>query len=165
MIQIAITLVILVLAAIFDLKYRRIPNYLTLPAVVSGLILNLYFSGWAGLQDAFTGALLGAALLFIPFALRGIGAGDVKLLAAVGALNGMNFVFFVFLYSAVAGGIMAIVVLLGKKLFPALFTTAMIFQNGLAASGGSEKASLTLGVKIPYGLAILAGTTAAWLLR
>jgi len=166
MIPIYIIMALLFLATFFDLKYRRIPNWLTLPAVFCGLILNLYLSGPAGLQDAFLGTLLGIGLLLVPFAMRGIGAGDVKLLAAIGALNGVNFVFSAFLYSAVAGGIMALAVVLGKKMFlPAFFNVAVLFQNGLGAVRGTPKENFTLGVKIPYGVAILIGTIAAYVLR
>src|SRR4051812_45965159 len=89
---------ILILAAAgYDIRYRRIPNWLVLAGIVIGFAWNLYSSGWSGLGHAAAGLGLGFALYFPLYLLRARGAGDVKLLAAVGAIVGPGNCFWVFL--------------------------------------------------------------------
>src|SRR5436309_3229359 len=84
----AAILTALVLAvSIFDLRERRIPNFLVLPAACIGLGLNLY-GGWDGLLFSAQGLAVGLTLLFVPYLLGAMGAGDVKFLAAIGAFVG-----------------------------------------------------------------------------
>ncbi len=133
-------------AAIWDLRTKRIPNWLTYPAIVLGLALNLALSGYAGLGASLLGTAAGTALLFVPFALGGMGAGDVKMLAAVGALAGPAFVFRSFVYGAVAGGLIAAGVLFGRL---------YLFKGRRSAAKEA----------FPYGVAILAGVVAAYVVR
>ena len=74
--------------SIFDLRDRRIPNFLVFPAVAIGLIVNLYRQSWNGLGFGLKGLAVGFALLVIPYAVGGMKAGDVKFLAAIGAFVG-----------------------------------------------------------------------------
>ena len=76
---------LLAIACIWDLRTRRIPNALTLPAAALALVFHLVSGGWSAAGTSLGGWLLGAALFFPMFALRGMGAGDVKLFAAAGA--------------------------------------------------------------------------------
>ena len=80
--------VVLALACISDLRTRRIPNVLTFSAVAAALVFHLLTGGWSAAGWSIAGCVLGALLFFPMFALRGMGAGDVKLLAAVGAWLG-----------------------------------------------------------------------------
>lgn len=110
-------LLFLPLMGYYDYRYRRIPNQLTVGLALFGLIINLL---QGNILASIYGLLLGGLLLIIPFALRGIGAGDVKLLAAVGAVLGPQLVLVVFLYGAIVGGGFALLHLyyrLGRK-FP-----------------------------------------------
>ena len=75
----------LTLACLSDLRTRRIPNVLTISAALAALLFHLLTGGWPAAGWGAAGLFLGAALFFPMFALRGMGAGDVKLLAAVGA--------------------------------------------------------------------------------
>ncbi len=106
----AVTLV----AAFFDLRWRRIPNWLTVTGVVCGFALNLILFEWAGLRLSALG--LGLALLvYIPLlALRAMGGGDVKLMAAVGSITGPQNWFAIFLVTSILGGIVAVVIVLFK---------------------------------------------------
>ena len=79
---------LLALACISDVRTRRIPNALTFSAVATAVVFHLLTGGWSAAGWSFAGCLLGALLFFPMFALRGMGAGDVKLLAAVGAWLG-----------------------------------------------------------------------------
>jgi prepilin peptidase CpaA len=133
-------------AALHDLKWRRIPNWLTGAALLSGLIVNVWLTGAGGLVTALTGAALGLVLLLPFYAARGVGAGDVKLLAAIGALVGPQTLLWVALFGAVVGGVMSIVMLAMRgRLGPTLQQLAL--RRRPSASG----------LKAPYGLAIASG--------
>lgn len=155
------TIVIVGIAAAWDLRTGCIPNVITLPAICLGLALNMYVSGWQGLWAALAGTLVGLLTLFIPFALGGIGAGDVKLMAVVGALNGGLFAFRTFLISALAGGVMALAVIAWKGRLRGLIR-AVVFS---AVPGGLSGVLPRLGMRFPYGVAILTGTVGAYMLR
>jgi prepilin peptidase CpaA len=109
------TYVLLAGALFYDFRERRIPNFLTLPAALGGFALQGMFYGWPGLQDALLGCGLGLAILLPLFATKKFGAGDVKLLAAVGALRGLNFIWRAGLLGAMAGGVLAVAVLAYHK--------------------------------------------------
>lgn len=94
-----------------DVKTRRIPNYLTLGTALTGLIYQGVFHGLNGLLDGCLGLGLGFALLILPYLWSGMGAGDVKALAALGAWLGMRLTMHLFLYMALCGGLMGIIVL------------------------------------------------------
>jgi len=94
-----------------DLRNGRIPNYLTLGAALAGLAYQFGCHGAAGLMDGFLGILLGFALLILPYIWGGMGAGDVKALASLGAWLGLQATFYLFCYMALAGGLLALAVL------------------------------------------------------
>src|SRR5215470_1280449 len=93
-----------------DLRTRRIPNVLTFGAALAGLMFQFATGGVGALGQAALGWLLGALVFLIPFALGGMGGGDVKLLAALGAWLGPLSAIWVGLYAGVAGAIMAVLV-------------------------------------------------------
>lgn len=95
----------------YDLRERRIPNFLTFTGVVVGLILQAILYGREGLLASFLGLGLGLLVLFPLFAVNKFGAGDVKLLAAIGALRGFQFIWRVALLGALSGGFLAVVAL------------------------------------------------------
>lgn len=101
-------------AAWTDLRARDIPNWITLPAIALALVLHPLHSGWAGARLA-AGGLALAALLFLPvFALRWLGGGDVKLMAAVGALVGASNLLTVAILDAILGGVAALAFVLWR---------------------------------------------------
>jgi len=136
-----IAILVVSLAAFLDVRTRRIPNWLTLGLVIIGVALNLWRAGLMGAELALAGTVLGFLMLLPFYALGGIGAGDVKLLAAVGALLGPELLVSVAAYGALVGGLMSVVILARRsKWLP---------QNG--ATG-------------PYGVAIASGVfLATWL--
>ena len=91
-----------------DLRTRRIPNYLTLGTAVAGLGYNFMSHGLSGLADGFLGMLLGFACLILPYLWGGMGAGDVKALAALGAWLGPKLTVFLFCYMGITGGVIAV---------------------------------------------------------
>lgn len=106
---------VLFLAAVFDLRQRRIPNAVTLTAMVTGLIYWSYLNGLDGFLHCVGGLFLGSGFLIFFYLMGGMGAGDVKLMGAVGSLLGPQGVFHAFLYSAIVGGVYALFVLARSK--------------------------------------------------
>jgi len=134
------------IAAYFDVRYRRIPNWLVAIGLCSGLLLNVWLVGLSGIGVALFGTLAGLALLLPFYVLRGMGAGDVKLLAAVGALVGPQVLLSVGLYGALVGGVMSVGALLSRRRLSLL----------LGDLAQRRKPSPS-GLKLPYGLAIASG--------
>ncbi|ABA88988.1 Flp pilus prepilin peptidase, putative [Syntrophotalea carbinolica DSM 2380] len=92
-----------------DTLYSKIPNICTLALITIGLVTNIVISGLPGIIVSITGFSVGLALLLIPFLLGGMGAGDVKALAALGALLGPGKTFQIFLYMGLIGGLLGII--------------------------------------------------------
>ncbi|MHB1005832.1 MAG: A24 family peptidase [Chloroflexota bacterium] len=109
-----------VVAAYWDYRWRRLPNWLTFGVAALGIGLGFVDGGPGGAADRLFGWVLGCLLLSLPFLLGGMGAGDVKLMGAVGALMGASFVFWAFMFSALAGGVLALAVLLARGELAAL---------------------------------------------
>lgn len=163
-----INLGILSISLYSDCRYRRIYNWVVLPAMLLGLLVHTGQNGLIGLRNSGEGLLLGLGLLLIPFLLGGMGAGDVKLLGAIGALKGPYFIWTAFLGTALVGGLLSLVVLIRAR---KLFSTLKIFLYGVFWAGAkrnmlnlqstpdhTESTPLT----IPYGIAIVTGTLAAY---
>jgi prepilin peptidase CpaA len=105
-----VALVVAFGACITDVRSRRIPNVLTFGAAAAAIVFHAITGQLAGLLQSVEGWLVGAAIFFVPFALGGLGAGDVKLLAALGAWVGPLDALWIGLYTGVAGGIIALIV-------------------------------------------------------
>ena len=153
-------LVILTAAAIYDLKYRKIPNILTLSTIVAGMVCHSWFSGLEGLLFSLGGTFLGMGLLIAFYLMGKMGAGDVKLMGAVGSILGPAGVFNAFLFTAIVGGIYAIIILLMRG----GFTDAMnrLWQamklTFLTRSPTAPDENKT-GPVLCYGIAIAIGTS------
>ncbi|NLF69399.1 MAG: prepilin peptidase [Candidatus Anammoximicrobium sp.] len=106
----SLTAAIVVIAAVIDFRRFRVPNALTLPLCASGLLFHLLLGGLPGLQSSAQGMALGGLLLIVFYVLGVMGAGDVKLLAGVGAWLGASATFLVFLVAALAAGVHSIFV-------------------------------------------------------
>ncbi len=111
-IPLAVVLIASLVAAATDMWKFRVPNLLTLPLLASGLIYHGWNGGAEGLLESFLGALFGFGILFVFYLLGGMGAGDVKLLAGIGAWLGMWPTMYVFAASGLAAGIYALVLIL-----------------------------------------------------
>ena len=159
-IYIAVTGVIL--AALLDWKTRKIPNVLTFSMILSGLALGFWSEGAAGLRESFFGLILGILFLYFPFAWRGVGGGDVKLVGAIGSLLGPTLVFHIFLASAVFGGIFSLVVMIKEKAFKQTLRhikdKALFFLLTRKVLPEAEIAQNDKRLRIPYACAIGCGT-------
>jgi prepilin peptidase CpaA len=110
----ALTIVLSGLAGWLDWRYRRIPNWLTVPGVLAGIAVNSLAGGWSGAKASLLGALLGLGLL-LPFVLlRSLGAGDWKLVGALGAFLGPGPLTTVLLGAVFVAGAMALVLIVYK---------------------------------------------------
>ena len=147
------------IAVVTDVKRRRIYNALTFPAMAIGIIVNTVEAGLGGLAWAAMGLLLGGALFIVPVAMGGRGAGDLKLLAALGALGGPSFVFWCAISTSIIGGIFAIVALLVRRRFVSV-VGGMVFD---ATSGQMPRA--TSNIRLPYAVPIALGTVATLAIR
>jgi prepilin peptidase CpaA len=159
----AVALALVVACAVFDWRSRRIPNALTLPAIVAGLALHGVFGGLSGIAFSLKGLALGAGLFLIPFFLGGMGAGDVKLMGAVGALLGWHLTLAALIYTAIVGGLVAMLAILRAKAVKRSFARMGSMFQILFASMRFPSADSLEGdsVRIPYALPIALGTAAA----
>lgn len=170
-VEICLALIVLI-AAGTDLRSRNIPNWLTLGGIGAGLAVHAFLDGWTGLK--FSGAGLGlAALIFLPlFALRFLGGGDVKLMAAVGALAGLQNLIGIFIVDTILGGAAALVLMVVKgrmkktfanmgRLISSLFRGKAPYKENEELEAGGEK---SLGM--PRAVTIAAATLIIlWLSR
>lgn len=110
--QVVIIALFLFAACIFDTHKQRIPNYLVLALILIGLYINTINAGWTGLTFSLKGLSLGLLLLLPFYLLGGFGAGDVKALAALGALIGPTDIFHSFIFIGLYGGVTAMLYIL-----------------------------------------------------
>lgn len=161
------TMVLLMaLAAWQDLRRFRIANVLTFGGAALAIALSLLLPAGHGLAASLTGWLLGLLILLPFYALGVMGAGDVKLLAMAGAFTGPAGALSIGLYSMIAGGVLALVVATGGgRLREALRNVQAITASGLAAQAPEGQGTAVTSGRLPYGVAILFGGIAWWLLR
>lgn len=153
-------LIALTISLYTDLKERRILNAVTFPTIIIGIIIHTYSSGLTGLAFSAKGMGIGIALLLIPFIMGGMGAGDVKLLGAIGALKGSVFLLHSFVFTCLAGGLIALFVIIKSRKFKETkdrLTNLILFKNINSLSKDEYHHSF------PYGVAIFIGTITALL--
>jgi prepilin peptidase CpaA len=152
-------LILLGVCAYWDLRYRKIPNWATLPGIVLGLTLNGLFRGWGGMKASGIGFLVGFGALLVLFVLSWMGGGDVKLMAAVGALKGYPFVVSALFYSLIVGVVLGVIMLIWNRKTLRTFKN-LFFVVGSRLSPLIPKRDIKREEtqKIPFGLAIVLGT-------
>ena len=127
-------LAVAVVGAVKDVRGARIPNWLTYSGLGSALAVRGVMLGWVGLKGGLTGLLLAGGIFYFLFLLGGMGGGDVKLMAAVGAWAGVRQVETILIGSAIAGGIIAVwYVLAYRQLGQALLNTLALAQHHLTS--------------------------------
>lgn len=162
---------LLIVAAYIDGKQLRVPNWLTFPMVFSGLLFSGWMGGWSGLGDGFLGMLVGLACLLPLYAVGGMGAGDVKLMAGVGAWLGVKTTFYAFCVSTVVGAMMAVAMVLYRKSFRKHYANfLMIFMEWMQVRNPRELSEIAARRKssmllLPYGIPICIGSIGyfAWM--
>ncbi|MGB9885409.1 MAG: prepilin peptidase [Moorellales bacterium] len=160
-----VLLLMLAVCAYTDVSRRLIYNRVLVPCAAFGVAYGWIRYGGEGLAQSLAGAALGFLLLLLPFLLGGLGAGDVKMLAAVGALEGPEFAFRAFVVSALVGGVWALADLVRRRRLKAVFTS--LFVCGLGWLYGVRAAPVFAAEEgeagLPYGAVLALGTALAWL--
>lgn len=153
------------LAAFFDYRFRRIPNWLIVAGLLLGMIINGYL-GASQLLYSVLGFVVGVGVLFIPFALGWIGAGDVKYLGVVGAILGVGWLPRVFFYSAIAAGLITVFCLATGAVrqvdFRTFFTELKIAFLSLGRVLPQAISNRRRDGGVPWGVAFAAGTIFAY---
>lgn len=157
-------LALLVWAAAVDLRDRRIPNWLTLSLLLSGLMQSLVVRSQLSISEAALGMLVGFGLMFVPFALGAMGGGDVKLMSGVGAWLGAMGVFQVFVIAAVVGLVIVLVQCSMQGRLGLLFRNSSVLvlnlmhlqDVGIEHVSETGKASRSIDRPLPYAVPVLA---------
>jgi prepilin peptidase CpaA len=156
------TLALTISAALLDWRSRRIPNWLTVPGFLSGVTLHVVLNGWHGLRFALAGGALALILLLPLVMLRALGAGDWKLMGAVGAFLGWKLFLFVMFGSILASGIMAIVQMIRVGRVAETFRNMWTLLKGFFVFGLKKNPQISLDnprlLKLPFGVAVAAAT-------
>ncbi len=156
--------IVLIVAAIIDGIQLKVPNWITFPFVLTGLAVSFMLGGWPGLGWGLVGMIIGLALLLPAYAIGGMGAGDVKLLAGVGAWMHGTVTFYAFCVSVVVGAVMAICMVLWRRgwkkhssQFMSIFMEIITIKdpNELSQIAAARKSTMLL---LPYGIPIAIGT-------
>ena len=143
--------------AVWDARTGRIPNTLTVPAIAAGIL----YSGFHGnLLSSIAGVVFGGGLYFLLAATGGMGGGDAKLGAALGAWGGFPFAVVMVILAAIAGGVQALWATRHAWTGAAL---ALMSGQGIVSAYTTFRATYQPKQTVPYGVAIGAGALAAWL--
>ena len=155
--NVQVVLIALVLASAWcDVRTRRIPNWLTVSGALCGLALNVYEDGLPGALPSIAGLFSGLGIFMLLYLAGGMGAGDVKLFGAVGAMIGPGRLLIVFVLTGLLGGIAAVVLSLSRgRLGSAIQRTGeMLFDLGRLRMPQAREDAM----RLPYGAVIAGGT-------
>jgi prepilin peptidase CpaA len=155
---------VLIVAAYIDGKQLRVPNWITFPMVLAGLAYNAWAGGLAGFGAGFFGMIVGLVCLLPLYSVGGMGAGDVKLMAGIGAWLGWELTFFAFCVSTVVGAVMAVVMVLFSQRFQHHYKNFLLIltewttirnPRELSRIAAERKPTMML---LPYGIPICIGS-------
>jgi prepilin peptidase CpaA len=155
---------VLGVAMYFDLRYHKLPNWLTMGGLATGFLYHLIASGLDGLLYSVIGMLVGGGIFMVLYLFKAIGAGDVKLFASIGAIVGTEMVLYTMMYSIVYAGLIGILILLFTKTFLKRMTAAVFEFIGSALSRdwkGLEEYKKTKSIRFPFMYAVLPGVLTA----
>ncbi|MBL8848269.1 MAG: prepilin peptidase [Planctomycetaceae bacterium] len=164
--HVKVVCILLIWAAWIDGKQLRVPNWLTFPMVLSGLVYSAWAGGWQGLADGLIGMCVGLATLLPLYAVGGMGAGDVKLMAGIGAWLGASVTWEAFVASVLVGAVMAIAMVAWRKSwkkhcgnFSQIVLEFMTVKSPgeLSKIAAERKPQMLL---LPYGIPICVGSIA-----
>jgi prepilin peptidase CpaA len=148
--------------SVFDVKSRRIPNFVTLPAFLFGLALHLALGGWRQLLSSLAAGLICAAVFLVFYIAGGMGAGDVKLILAVGCIAGLSHVAYLLVLTALSGGVMAIVWAVARGQLQQTIMNVGELASHHRHAGLQPHPDLNLKnaatLRLPYALAIAGGS-------
>ncbi|MBL9085399.1 MAG: prepilin peptidase [Planctomycetales bacterium] len=154
----------LIVAAVIDGIQLKVPNWITFPMIISGWIYSAAFFGWEGLGWSLLGTVVGLALLMPAYAIGGMGAGDVKLLAGVGAWVWTNHTLYSFCWTAIFGGVIAVGMVAYRKAWQKHGAQFMSIANEIVSIRDPNQLSAIAAERkprmflLPYGIPIAIGT-------
>ena len=156
--------VVLIVAAIIDGKQLRVPNWITYPMVLSGIVFNVFANGWSGLGFGLLGMVVGLATLLPLYAVGGMGAGDVKLMAGMGAWLGGWVTLYAFCVTTIVGAAIALLMVCYKRNFQKHYINFLVITSEwleirnpkeLSRIAAERKPTMFL---LPYGIPICIGS-------
>jgi prepilin peptidase CpaA len=159
-VNISLLIPLAVVIAYYDVRYRRIPNAFVLAALISGVVINAIFGGIAGITTSLAGCGLGFVLMFMLHVFGAMGAGDVKLFAAIGAVTGAQLIVPTFLVVILTGGLLAVVSIVRSGMVVTTMHRVLQIFVGLLPGWQMPKFAVPVDRRytIPYGVAITLGS-------
>ncbi len=160
LVNISLLIPLAVIISYYDVRYRRIPNAFVLATLAAGIAMNAIFAGLPGVAASVGGCALGFVLMFTLHVFGAMGAGDVKLFAAIGAVTGAPLVLPTFIVVILTGGLLAIVSIVRAGIL--ITTMHRVLQIFVGMLPGWQMPKFTVPVDrkhtIPYGVAITMGS-------
>jgi len=157
----ALLLIVVLAAAVYDVRYRRIPNWIAVCGIALGLVSNSIAHGIPGLLFALAGFALGFCLYFVLYLIHAMGAGDVKLMGAIGALVGWKNWIAVFVIAAIVGGIMATIIILARSRVKKTFWNIGYLLNEMRRGRAAYVSREELDVQSPQSTGLPHGAVIA----
>lgn len=154
----SLTACLFIMAICYDLRFHRIPNALCLIFFVTGCIANFFIFGWQGLANALLGAVVVFALLIPFFIIKTLGAGDIKLMMAVGALLGVSTTLWSVAWGVIVGGAIALLIAAPSLSWQRVKRTFVRYYHCLYLRTYLRPAANEIAAeKVPYAPALAAG--------
>ena len=160
LVNIALLIPLAIVIAYYDVRYRRIPNPFVLATLVAGVAINAIFAGLPGVAASIGGCLLAFILMFMLHIFGAMGAGDVKLFAAIGAVMGSHLVIPTFVVVILTGGLLAVVSMVRSGMVRTTMHRVLQILVGMLPGWQMPKFAVPTDRKytIPYGVAITMGS-------
>jgi len=163
---VGLSLVCAGIGAFRDVRTHRIPNWLTGPSILVGLLLHLMVGGWKSLAGAALAGLIAGGVFLIFHLAGGMGAGDVKLMTAVSCLAGPSYVAEILVATALMGGVFAIIVAISRHRVKETLSNIGVLAIHHGTSGLRPHSNINVGnaerIRLPYGVAIASGVAISY---
>jgi prepilin peptidase CpaA len=154
-------LIVALAAAVYDVRYRRIPNWISVGGIALGFLVNTLTHGVAGLLFSLGGFAIGFGLYFVLYLIHAMGAGDVKLMGAIGALVGWKNWVAVFVIAAIVGGIMAMILIVARNRVKKTFWNIGYLLDEIRRGRAAYMSREELDVKSPQSVGLPHGAVIA----
>ncbi|MEP6820642.1 MAG: A24 family peptidase [bacterium] len=160
LVNISLLIPLAIIIGYYDVRYRRIPNAFVLATLAAGIAINAIFAGLPGVAASIGGCALAFVLMFTLHIFGAMGAGDVKLFAAIGAVTGAPLVLPTFVVVILTGGLLAIVSIVRAGILISTMHRVLQIFVGMLPGWQMPKFAVPLDRKhtIPYGVAITMGS-------
>jgi prepilin peptidase CpaA len=161
-----LAIVLGLVAGWIDFRTRRLPNWLTVPGLLVGIMINTIFYGWGGTKAALIGTGIALGILLPVVLLHGLGAGDWKLMGALGAIVGKEEILNLLLVTILVGGVIAVVQMIREKRVLVTLRNMWELVRGFFIFGLKPNPEFSLdnagASTLPFGVAAAAATLLCW---